>query len=73
MEGGATSGSRVARKSYWCGHCNKFVSKTVYYQHKGKYYSPDTCTWSHGDEETHQESEDFKLSDDEGKQLQNQP
>ena len=34
--GGATSGSRVARKSYWCGHCNKFVSKTVYYQHKGK-------------------------------------
>ena len=54
-------------KSYWCEHCKEFVSKTLYYQHKKKYYSTQTHTWSNGNKqfEGHKfEYEDFVFSDE---------
>lgn len=34
-----------AQKKYLCGHCNKLVSKTLYFKHKKLYYDPQRKTW----------------------------
>lgn len=61
--------SRSKIRSYWCGHCREFVSKTIYYQNKRRYYSTDTLTWSHENDEGSsnyqtETIEDFVISDE---------
>ena len=39
-------------KRFHCQHCNKKISKTLYYQHKKGYYSSATSSWVTHDDET---------------------
>lgn len=37
--------STIEKKKYFCGHCNAFVSKTLYYKHKKLYYDRRAKAW----------------------------
>lgn len=35
------------RRSYFCGHCSKELTKTLYFQHKKAFYNKKEKQWSH--------------------------
>lgn len=39
------SSSKKPRKSYFCGHCNEEVSKTLFFQHRKLYYDKRNGEW----------------------------
>ena len=58
--------SNIRTKSYWCGHCKKELSKTVYFQHKMQNYNPafNTLALEDSDPSDQVDSvEDFRMSD----------
>ena len=38
--------STVERKRYFCGHCDDYVSKTIFYQHRRVYFEKKCKKWS---------------------------
>ena len=34
------------KKTYFCGHCSKELSKTLYFQHQKLYFNKKTKKWS---------------------------
>jgi len=36
----------IRSKRHYCGHCNEYLNKTVYYQHKRIYYDKSEKRWS---------------------------
>ena len=38
--------SSQQRRSYFCEHCDDYVSKTLYFKHKRLYYDRKTKIWS---------------------------
>jgi hypothetical protein len=41
----ATLGKRKKRKLYYCGHCQKDVSKATYYRHRTEFYDDVLKDW----------------------------
>ena len=39
-------GPKPRNSLYYCGHCDKQLSKTVFYRHKRLYYDRRSKTWS---------------------------
>lgn len=55
---------------FYCEHCGEKISKTLYYQHKGLYYSTATRMWqkalaANSDDERAICEDEFKFSDTE--------
>lgn len=49
---------------YFCGHCNRKVSKTLYFTHKKLYYDVQSQEWISGAQDgAHDEVQDFAFSD----------
>ena len=42
-----TMGPKPRNSLYYCGHCDKQLSKTVFYRHKRLYYGRRSKTWSY--------------------------
>lgn len=69
---------RNSEKRFHCQHCGEKISKTLYYQHKEKYYSPATQTWSRDakrqvlefERQQDDDDEDFTFSDSADSMLQ---
>lgn len=38
--------SQESKKRFHCGHCNEFVCKTVYFQHKRLHFDKEKNEWS---------------------------
>ena len=50
---------------YYCGHCGKKVSKTLYFNHKRAYYIADTEEWIKTPAAGRDHEVDFTFSDSE--------
>ena len=37
--------SQGSKKRFFCGHCNDYLCKTVYFQHKRLHFNKDTNEW----------------------------
>ena len=37
--------SQSSKKRFYCGHCNDYLCKTVYFQHKRLHFNKDTNEW----------------------------
>ena len=37
--------SQSSKKRFFCGHCNDYLCKTVYFQHKRLHFNKDTNEW----------------------------
>ena len=57
--------ANVKTKRYLCGHCNEWLSKTSYYNHRKLYYDTKARNWSTNcvgrDDD---DWEDFRFGDD---------
>ena len=42
----SSSTAIVNRKRYYCGHCDEYLSKTVYFQHRRLYFEVKCQKWS---------------------------
>ncbi len=58
------SGSDASRTpKYWCGHCDKVLSKTTFYQHKKLYYDSTKSVWSKERIRLYGDAHDFNLEE----------
>ena len=56
--------SSSSEKRFHCQHCNEKVSKTLYYQHKSRYYCPLSRSWIKESSNKYTPAvEDFTFSD----------
>ena len=54
----------MSARKYYCGHCETYVSKTLYFKHKRMYYERHSKTWkSTRVLPTNHDFEDYVLSE----------
>ena len=56
----SNSSSLNTTRLYFCDHCEKLLSKTLYYKHKKFYYDKNRKTWTKNI--IHYEVDDFQFS-----------
>ena len=51
---------------FFCGHCGEKISRSLYFQHKKLYYTPESQQWERTLQNEHDSvQEDFTFSDNE--------
>ena len=60
-------------KKYFCGHCKRFVSKTLFFKHKKLYYDHKTKQWKLERLVKIPSESDFEMSAEASDLRQNEP
>ena len=53
----------MSEKRFHCQHCGEKISKTLYYQHKKKYYCLRTGSWKRDSSETSRQDPEAEFAD----------